>query len=917
MQIASSFGGEKKSCKRSLSARLLLQPLEDRYVPSTITVTNTHDSGTGSLRAAILQSNANPGSSGPNLINFNLPSNSNAIIEPNSPLPTITKPVVIDGTLPSGPLVLLGHGTTFENGLTINATGCTIRNLDIGGWLGDGILINSSDNVIESNSIGMLGGPDPNGTGIVITGNSNTIGGTTAVDANIIALNRYSGIVIENGQENQIEGNYIGNGIPTSSKGNIIYGRSQGNGLDGVKIEGAASENNTVGGTAAGTSNVISGNFGDGVDIITGATGNTVVGNYIGTNLGGTAVETDMGNVGDGVYIGSGAHNNFIGSTATGGEGRTVGIGNVISGNGKYGVEIQGVGTELNVLISNRIGTNGTGTAALPNEYSGLLIHGGAAFNLVGTNLPDVYNVISGNKNQGVIISGAGTRDNYLFNNIIGANLDGTAALANGSYGVWVEAGATNNYVGIPGSPNLISGNSKNTGVYIANIGTKGNMVEGNLIGIDAAGTAALPNLIGVLVGNGATDNTIGGTMAGAGNVISGNTNQGVYITDAGTKGNTIEGNLIGTNQAGMVILANGLSGVVIAHGATGNTVGGTETAAGNTISGNGSDGIDITNAGTDNNTVSENLIGTNSLGTAALGNGFYGVIISGGAQHNTVGEGNLISGNTLDGVILTNPGTTGNDVANNLIGLNSSGTGAVPNGTNGVTIDQGAFSNGVYANVISGNTDDGIHISGAGTEDNGIQRNSIGLEVNNATPLPNSNGIIIDSGSSENVIGGPSGGNTIAGNTHDGIAIIGNTSIGNTISQNSIYGNGGIGIDLGNTGTPSTNSNGGFHFGPNDLLNYPVLSASTSPGFVNGSLNSTPLTDFTIEFFSSSTNAPGQGKTYLGSVNVATDKFGNASFIFSFTPTAGNPYLTATATDSTIENTSEFSAPLELPGSN
>ena len=223
-----------------------------------------------------------------------------------------------------------------------------------------------------------------------------------------------------------------------------------------------------------------------------------------------------------------------------------------------------------------------------------------------------------------------------------------------------------------------------------------------------------------------------------------------------------------------------------------------------------------------------------------------------------------------------------------------------------------GASANGVVSNRISGNTDDGIHITGATTEDNGIQGNFIGLALDEATPMPNlQQRIIIDSGSNDNVIGGPGKGNTIADNADAGVAVIGNTSIGNTISQNSIYGNGGLGIDLGNTGTPTTNTPGGFHVGPNDLLNYPVLSSSTAAGFVNVSLNSTPLTNFTIEFFSSATNAPGQGQNYLGSVSVKTDKFGNASFIFSFTPTVAFPYLTATATDSTIENTSEFSAPL------
>jgi titin len=1035
MSFFHSFRGEAKPRKRSLSARLLLQPLEDRTVPSTFTVTTTHDSGNGSLRQAILNSNATSGVGGPNMITFNLPAGSD-LIEPNSPLPTITKPVDIEASA-SNPVVLVGNGKTNENGLTIDANGCTISNLDIGGWLGDGILINSSNNFIEGNSIGMLGGPDPNGTGIVITGNSNTIGGTAAADANVIVLNDYSGIVIDNGQGNQVEGNFIGNGIPGFTNGNIIYGESEGNGLDGVKIEGPAAQNNIIGGTAAGALNVISGNAQDGVAIITDATSNTVEGNDIGTNSGGTAVGKDMGNGGDGIYIGSGAHGNFIGGTTTGVEGRTIGVGNVISGNGQYGVEISDAGTELNVLISNLIGTNSTGTAALPNGDAGVLIHNGASNNLVGTVQPVGGNVVSGNSKQGVVISGAGTTDNLLLNDYIGTNWGGTAALTNGSHGVLVEAGAVGNFVGIPGCPNVISGNTKAAGVYILGAGTKGNSVEANMIGVDEAGTAKLGNYVGIVIAQGASNNTIGGSAAGAGNIISGNAQQGVLITNAGTKGNLLEGNLIGTeltsaviianafsgvtidagaasntvggpvtrdaniisgnggngvyitgagsnkntvadnfigtnlsgtgalpnslvgvsiaagaskntvgdgntisgnteegvlitgmgtsgnvvegnrigtNVAGTAAVGNGFSGIAIEDGATGNTVGGTSTGAGNTISGNGDDGVNIAGTGTENNTVEENLIGTNSAGTSAVPNGDYGVIVSAGASNDTIGEGNVVSGNTLDGIIITGKGTTGITVANNLIGLNATENGAIPNGTNGLTIAAGAFSNGVYANLISGNMGDGIHLSD--TDDNGIQRNGIGFLADGVTPLPNATGIVIDAGASENVIGGPSGyGNVIGGNTGAGIAILGTKSTGNTISQNSIYDNGGLGIDLGNTGTPTPNAPGGFHSGPNDLLNFPVLTASTTAGFVNISLNSTPNTGFTIELFSSSTSSPGQGETYLGTVSLMTNTFGLASTTYFFAPTGPNIYLTATATDTTYENTSEFSAPFTHAG--
>jgi titin len=311
---------------------------------------------------------------------------------------------------------------------------------------------------------------------------------------------------------------------------------------------------------------------------------------------------------------------------------------------------------------------------------------------------------------------------------------------------------------------------------------------------------------------------------------------------------------------------------------------------------------------------VEENFIGINSQGTGALANGAIGVLINGGASDNTVGDGNIISGNTFDGVRLEGAGTTGNNVQNNFIGLNGSGTGAIPNKEDGVHFDDGASLNGVYYNIISGNTDNGVYLSGATTEDNGFQGNYIGIEVDGATPLPNNYGVFISGGSNNNVIGGPGGGNKIANNKHAGVAITANGSVSNTISQNSIYGNGTLGIDLGNTGMQSTNTTGGPHTGPNDLQNYPILTNITVSGasdVLNGTLNSTKMSSFTIEFFSSPSGD--QGKNYLGYVDVGTDKFGNASFTFTFTPSAANPTLTATATDAS-GNTSEFSAPLGLP---
>src|SRR5439155_13012598 len=191
---------------------------------------------------------------------------------------------------------------------------------------------------------------------------------------------------------------------------------------------------------------------------------------------------------------------------------------------------------------------------------------------------------------------------------------------------------ASNNLIGgtTSAARNIISGNtSPNTarGVWMNN-GAAGNMVEGNYIGLNAAGTGSLPNDIGVLieVGSGTIlgshNNTVGGTVAGAGNFISGNSGLGILITGSGTSINLVEGNTIGLNAAATpAALPNG-TGVSIASGASNNTIGGTTTAAANVISGNTSGaGVLITDANTTGNTVEGNFIGTLADGSTGRAN--------------------------------------------------------------------------------------------------------------------------------------------------------------------------------------------------------------------------------------------------------------------------------------------------------
>jgi CSLREA domain-containing protein len=533
---------------------------------------------------------------------------------------------------------------------------------------------------------------------------------------------------------------------------------------------------------------------------------------------------------------------------------------------------------------------------------------------------------------------------NIVENCLIGTNAAGTASLApfNGD-GVGIY-GSPDNLIGgtTVSARNVISGNAR--GVRLVYSGSTMNQVQGNLIGTDVAGSAALANLTeGVTIQLGASNNTIGGTVAGARNVISGNnapgTVAGILIEHSATTMNLVQGNYIGTDVTGTGALGNNGHSVRIEGGSSSNLIGGTTAAARNVIWG----GCGVLNSpqwGGPTTTLSQvqgNFIGTDFTGTADLGNIFSGVAIQGGASSNTIGgivaaARNVISGNGA-GVSLSTSGygfPTMNQVQGNFIGTDFTGTIALGNG-NGVVIASGAFSNTIGGtdsgarNVISGNKNWGVVITNANyvggpdlgaTTINQVQGNYIGTAVNGTAALGNSNsGMLITTPASNNTIGGTASGagNIIAFNGGAGVRMDNTGGTGNAFRRNSIHDNGGLGIDLGPAGV-TANDVGDGDSGPNNLQNFPVLTSATSGGgntTIMGTLNSTANTSFTLEFFANSAADPscfGEGQTFIGSTNVTTDGSGNASINVTF-PT-GVPLgqvITSTATDPN-GNTSEFS---------
>ena len=326
---------------------------------ATFNVTNSNDSGAGSLRQAILNANS---SGGADTIQFAIPGAGVPTISLLSALPVITQAVTIDGTSQQAGLVEIQGSSagTITAALEITAGNSVVRGLVLNRITGTAILISTGgSNLIRGNRIGTdsTGTTDLGNNGFairILNSANNIIGGTTAAHRNLISGNNgFSAIIIE-GQSsttNSILGNFIG----TDVTGTIDLGNSG----NAVEIR---SPNNSVGETTAGARNIISGNTTairiSGLD----ATGNLVQGNYIGTDITGLL---DVGN-GSGISINS--NDNFVGGTSPAAR-------NLISGNGS-GIQISN--SSGNLVEGNWIGTDVSGISAIPNNAAGvILLHAG------------------------------------------------------------------------------------------------------------------------------------------------------------------------------------------------------------------------------------------------------------------------------------------------------------------------------------------------------------------------------------------------------------------------------------------------------------------------------------------------------------------------------------------------------------
>ena len=757
------------------------------------------------------------------------------------------------GTDDSGTLALPNSSGVFINdtrgGNTIGGAttspGTGAGNL-IAGNSTSGINLNGDqDDVIEGNAIGIVdlvdGGTALGNTQGIEEGDSSgvTIGGPSALDANIISGNSEYGIAFNISSNDLIQGNLVGtNATGTGAVPN------------GVGISVGFGGGNTIGGTTAAERNVISGNTGYGV-VITACSGNLVEGNYIGTDIAGTL---SIPNVQDGVAIDSGATGNTIGGlTTTPG----TGPGNLISGNDDTsanvtdgsGVLITGAGTTGNVVEGNLVGTNALDTGGVGNSL-GVIIASGASNNTVGGGTPGASNVISGNLGEGVWVIFGGTNSNLIAGNFVGTEMGGTVPLGNGFNGVEINQAGSGNIIGgvVATDANVIAGN---TGAGIFIFGSPGVVVQGNYIGTNPAGLTGLGNSgRGVLIESNSPSTVIGGVnelnpdgtvKVLHGNVISGNAVTGIQDTSS-AGGLLAEGNFIGTDPTGNIRMGNGFYGIILQ--VSSNTIGGTVPGAGNVISGNASDQIflDGLNLTTTDNLIEGNKIGTNYAGTAAIADTAAdgtGVDIF-DSDGNTVGgttaaAGNLISGHVQWGVNIEG-GSTGNLVAGNEIGTNLAGTAALPNGgqvnpgtpSGGVDVNDspgntiGGSSAGT-GNLISGNDNYGIDIDGSASTV--VQGNLIGTDVTGKLAVPNAIGVEIDDNSTDNTIGGTTtlAQNVISGNLGNGLEIRDTGSSGNVVEGNYIgvdaTGNAALGNSDGILLFASANIIGGTDAGAGNII--------------------------------------------------------------------------------------------------
>lgn len=571
----------------------------------------------------------------------------------------------------------------------------------------------------------------------------------------------------------------------------------------------------------------------------------------------------------------------------------------IVTGHSVYGIEALTLNGVLTVTGVDVFGNGGDGIrlGASPSYSTA----GCAGIVDIGGTGPGEENYIFGNGGYGIaiydrcddtIISQVTLRNNYIgLADTLGFTDTGNAQGGVYSYftrGVTIGGSGANerNYIGWNDGPGIDVTSSNSFA---------GPRIEGNWIGMARdLPNAARPNAIGIRLGRG-LDIRVGGPAAAQGNVISGNTAQGIVSVNGSSLINgLVENNTIGLNPGRTGVLANGQDGIALlgyagatvrgnvisgnggqglylgassnvvvegnaiglrgfANAANDNTASGNGQAgvwidnsanctvgAGNRIAANAGTGVRISGEGADNTVVRGNVIGL-SNGNELRPNGGGGMFVENGPDGTLIGgstaaDRNTLSANAFDGVRVTGPGVAGIVIRGNYIGLSPQGVGDFGNARDGVRMESGVGGAEVLGNLIAGNGLDGVGLLGMNAQAK-VQGNGIGLDANGAVVGNSASGIALGFGTVDALVGDPAAPNTVVGNSI-GIYVANAGTSGNVISGNTVGGTlagrgNGLGITL---RTAATNNivSGNTVVG-NNGPGIELLGAGTSGNTVRG----------------------------------------------------------------------------------
>ena len=791
------------SGNRSARGPLTLELLEGRQVLAAFVAGETYlvstlaDSGTGSLREAIIAANTNKGA---DAIDFSVA----GTISLSSALPTITDSLEIDGSSAPGfsgrPRVTIDFQNNAGLIVSTGADGSVIQSLSLVDSSDAGISLAASGVTVAGNFIGLradgstMEGNRGDGVAILAGSHDNLIGNDDAVSG-ISYYNTHKGVTLTNGRRVT-----AWQGITASS------------------TAGQYLMAGTVDGTLFGGQNLGQGILFDGT--INGAKGTTYTVAYPNAKYTSAFGPDNLGN------------------------GRVRVVGSYFTPLDQQS-QPQLHGFVYEGLASRLGGTTGYKTLDYdPGTYNGSVVHstmGDLAVGVAGT--VDAQSAFDPSLPTTAFIYNFKTQAYTPIEYPLG---DSQTAASTSAFGVWQNDGSHYTICGsfkellTGGAPNFPFGTAFLVD-YDANTGEFSNWKSFHLPGDDGSRTLThfdgLSSVeAGVYTLSGISSATDGSEKGAAWVNVRRNADNSfsdaiwVPLDDAAVPGTTTSNAVYGNQVVGIVY--DGL--VSRPYQATVQT--GFQLS--NVISGNRGNGVSITGVGTMNNHVAMNFIGTDVTGALRRGNGGNGVVITGGASNNVIGgeatggndptdavfvrppQGNLISGNYANGVLISD-GADSNEVAGNFVGTKASGKTALGNALDGVaivgadnnrivgtTLNQDPF---VFYNVLAGNGGNGLRITDSNSTT--VYANFMGIGADNQKPVPNGGNGMLVSGSSQGVtLGGviPLG-NVISGNTGNGLEISG--TAGGVVSWNSFIGQVAFG------GIAPNQKNG-------------VLITSTNPGF-------------------------------------------------------------------------------------